>query len=372
MIPLLKPKLPNWSQLEDYISESEYCAHYSNFGPCHGKLINKLSIHYSIDSRSICLFSSATLALSLIILYYKQLSVSRQFTVALPSWTFAASAQAVKSVGADILFFDTDNSGYLNIDALEEACKENNKLIDAILFVVPFGSSYDSYLERLKYLQEKYNKPVIIDCAAGFSSLLSSNLPTVVSTHATKFMPTAEGGFLVCEDFDLISRLKASTNFGFSGSRESSVLGTNAKMSEYHAALGLAFMKNYLSDRINTYKAQFSEYSRLIELYCSKSASIFLNSINYPVSTFNIRLSESDQLSIDELSIRLMRDHGIETRRWWNLPLHMHSAFCDVHCYGELQNTHLLHQSVFAIPFGSHLNPQLQEFIISSLAKCIS
>ena len=149
MIPLIKPKLPNRSQLEDYISESEYCAHYSNFGPCHGKLINKLSIHYSIDSRSICLFSSATLALSLIILYYKQLSVSRQFTVALPSWTFAASAQAVKSVGADILFFDTDNSGYLNIDALEEACKENNKLIDAILFVVPFGSSYDSYLERL-------------------------------------------------------------------------------------------------------------------------------------------------------------------------------------------------------------------------------
>ena len=72
----------------------------------------------------------------------------------LPSWTLQLT-QAVKSVGADILFFDTDNSGYLNIDALEEACK-NNKLIDAILFVVPFGSSYDSLRTDICM---KYNKP---------------------------------------------------------------------------------------------------------------------------------------------------------------------------------------------------------------------
>ena len=371
MIPLLKPKLPEWSQLKEYISESESRGHYSNFGPCHAQLTDVLADHYSIDSSSICLFSSATSALSLLILYYKEISHKISFTVALPSWTFAASAQSIKAVGADILFFDTDEFGFLDIDAIDKVCDEQEQLINAVLFVVPFGSLYTSYLKRLEDFQSKHGVPVIIDCAAGFSSLSSSRLPTVVSTHATKFMPTAEGGFLVCEDDELISHLKASTNFGFCGSRESVVLGCNAKMSEYHAAIGLAFMNHYLEDRINTYQDQFIEYKRLIDHYCPGSIEIFLNTSQVPVSTFNIKLKDESELLIDDLSIQLFRDHGIETRRWWNLPLHKHSIFSSSTSYDHLTNTNKLHQSVIGIPFGPHLNAQSQEFVVRSLSKSL-
>ena len=136
MIPLLKPKLPEWEQLRDYISQSECRGHYSNFGPCHDLLIECLSNHYSVDTGSLCLFSSATSALSLLILYYKELSHKARFTVAIPSWTFSASAHAVKSVGADVIFFDTDNQGFLDLDAIEIAFHDNDDLIDAIATLV--------------------------------------------------------------------------------------------------------------------------------------------------------------------------------------------------------------------------------------------
>ena len=372
MIPLLKPKLPDWSQLKPYIADSEYCSHYSNFGPCHGSLIDDLSSHYSIDKNSICLFSSATLALSLTILYYKQISLKNKFTVALPSWTFSATAQSAKSVGAEILFFDTDDTGFLNIDSVEQALIDNNDLFDVILCVIPFGSSYRSYLERLDRFYDKYKVPIVIDCAAGFSSVLPSRFPTVVSTHTTKFMPTAEGGFLVSQNYDLVSQITASTNFGFCGSRESIVLGSNAKMSEYHAAVGLAFMKHHLSEKVNSYKSQFEIYKSLLDKYCGNNISVFLNTLNAPVSTFNIKLNHRNRVEIDSLSIKLMRDHGIETRRWWNLPLHLHTAFNQEQCFDEMVNTNTLHNSVMALPFGSHINTQTQHFIIASLAKCLN
>ena len=73
---------------------------------------------------------------------------------------------------------------------------------------------------------------------------------------------------------------------------------------------------------------------------------------------------------IDDLGIQLFRDHGIETRRWWNLPLHKHSIFSSSTSYDHLTNTNKLHQSD-RIPFGPHLNAQSQEFVVRSLSKSL-
>ena len=60
------------------------------------------------------------------------------------------------------------------------------------------------------------------------------------SLHATKGLATGEGGMVACTNAARIERIGQALNFGFSGSRESRSPSTNGKMSEYHAAVGLA------------------------------------------------------------------------------------------------------------------------------------
>ena len=61
-----------------------------------------------------------------------------------------------------------------------------------------------------------------------------------ISFHATKCFATGEGGCAVATDTDWILRIGQALNFGFQMTRESRSAGINGKMSEYHAAVGLA------------------------------------------------------------------------------------------------------------------------------------
>ena len=62
--------------------------------------------------------------------------------------------------------------------------------------------------------------------------------PTLVSLHATKVLGAGEGGFVLCDNRDLVVDIRRRMNFGFRGSREAMVPAFNAKLSEYHAAVG--------------------------------------------------------------------------------------------------------------------------------------
>ena len=86
--------------------------------------------------------------------------------------------------------------------------------------------------------------PVIIDAAGGFDTFSTickpRNAPVVVSTHATKTFSTGEGGFVVCRDNIMMEKIRRITNFGFTPERRADTIGFNGKLSEYHAAVGLA------------------------------------------------------------------------------------------------------------------------------------
>src|SRR5207245_1355138 len=88
--------------------------------------------------------------------------------------------------------------------------------------------------------------PVIIDGAASFAGLVErpeaslGAIPVALSFHATKAFATGEGGAVATEDVALARRVAQALNFGISGVRDSRMASTNGKMSEYHAAVGLA------------------------------------------------------------------------------------------------------------------------------------
>jgi dTDP-4-amino-4,6-dideoxygalactose transaminase len=184
----------------------------------------------------------------------------------------------------------------------------------AIIPVSPFGRPINS--DEWRNFREETGIEVVIDSAAGFDSLTADDIPRVVSLHATKVLAAGEGGFVVSTEPNIISDVKKYINFGFSGDRFSRTQGTNAKMSEYQAAVALASLDCWHKTR--------SIFSNITKHYqdriTSKATLSILPSPEDNHVTSSIMLESKTPLpqGFDE---RLL-ENGIETRRWWGKGLH--------------------------------------------------
>jgi dTDP-4-amino-4,6-dideoxygalactose transaminase len=113
----------------------------------------------------------------------------------------------------------------------------------AIMPVNVYGNICD--VEGFQKLADKYNLQLIYDsahvtgCKYRGQYVGSFGRAEVFSLHATKFINAFEGGLISTNDDELAARLKLARNFGFVTYDMVGALGTNAKLSEIHAAMGL-------------------------------------------------------------------------------------------------------------------------------------
>ena len=186
MIPLMKRQLPTWRDIEPYIIRAEASGQYTNFGVLHQELCAFLASRYSTGLDTIALTSSATVGLSLCIQYFKNKYPDDYiFRVLMPSWTFSATAHSARFIGCNISLMDIGLDGCLCPQEIINQVKSNKiEKPDLILPVIPFGAKYSP--QPWEQLSTELDIPVVIDCAAGFSSAKKSVIPTVVSMHATK------------------------------------------------------------------------------------------------------------------------------------------------------------------------------------------
>lgn len=96
--------------------------------------------------------------------------------------------------------------------------------------------------------------PVIVDAAAAFGSqwLNGAQGTLVFSMHATKSLPAGEGGLVVSSRIGLARKVRQLSNFGINLDPKLGLAvgtlayaGTNAKMSEYHAAIALEMLTHW-------------------------------------------------------------------------------------------------------------------------------
>lgn len=139
--------------------------------------------------------------------------------VIVPTFTFTATAEVVRYLGAHPVFVDIDLKTYnIDIEALEEAITEKTKAIIPVHFA---GLACD--MDKIIALARRYDLKVIEDAAHAFPSKYNSNLigsldtdATVFSFYANKTMTTGEGGMLVSKNKDIIERCKIMRLHGIS------------------------------------------------------------------------------------------------------------------------------------------------------------
>lgn len=162
--------------------------------------------------------------------------------VVLPALTFVATAHAVAWEGLDPVFADVD-AETLCMGAAEAESRIGPET-GALLGVHLWGRSGD--VEGLTALARKRELPLLFDaahtlgCERDGRPLAAFGDAAVLSFHATKIANSFEGGAIVTADRELAERAATMRNFGFVDEDEIVGLGTNAKLSEAGAAMGLA------------------------------------------------------------------------------------------------------------------------------------
>lgn len=179
-------------------------------------------------------------------------------------FTFVATTSAILWEGCKPVYVDIDPETLcIDADKIEAAITDKTK---AILAVHVFGAPCD--VEKIAAIAARHQLPVIYDAAHAFGvtvsgkSLLSYGDMATCSFHATKIFHTIEGGAVVVNNPDLVRRIDLMKKFGSEGD-EQVMLGINAKMSEFNAAMGLANLK-YIDQNIAQRKIVTELYDRLL------------------------------------------------------------------------------------------------------------
>ncbi len=161
--------------------------------------------------------------------------------VLVPAYTFVASAHSMYWEGVRPVFVDVDATSHcIDVDKIEESITDQTS---AIVPVHLWGNACQ--VERIDQIARNNNLKVIYDAAHAFACQHAGRMIgnfgdcEVFSFHATKFVQSFEGGAITTNDDSLAAQLKQLRNFGFSGPDNVASLGTNAKMSEVCAAMGI-------------------------------------------------------------------------------------------------------------------------------------
>ena len=312
-VPLLRPQLPDVRALTPWLERIDSNRYYTNFGVLHDEFLAQLlTLQRSSDNGSVhgVLTSSATAGLELAV---SNLDLPVGSRVAVPAFTFPATATAVQRCGHVPVPVDIDPDSWLLMPSHLPAELVKLHGIRAVLPVAAFGVPQDELAWR--DWSRLHSVPVIVDAAAAIGAQkICEGITFVFSLHATKALSSVEGGLIVTQNLELAARLRAMTNFGIG--LKVRAMGTNAKLSEYHAAVGLAHAAVWPEQAA----ARMALLKRFQDALLPASAGTFRFQKSTGLvapSLMCIQLAEPNVRSSLEAACALQ---GIQTRQWY-LPL---------------------------------------------------
>lgn len=237
-------------------------------------------------------------------------------------FTFVATINAILWERCTPVFVDIDPET-LNMDPEKITAAVTAKTV-AIMPVHVFGNPCE--VERIQTIAEHYGLKVIYDAAHAVGvdykgrALLSYGDISVTSFHATKMLNTVEGGGCVAKTKERHQRLQEIRFFGYNDLKEIVRNGFNGKMTEVHAAVGIANLA-YLSRALADRKKKYMLYKSILST-CPRLAFQKINKAsNY--SYFPIIVpSEKTVLHV----MKYLQNQGVFPRRYFYPSVNTYKA----------------------------------------------
>jgi dTDP-4-amino-4,6-dideoxygalactose transaminase len=364
----MTPELPELSAIAPYLQRIDENRWYSNFGPLVRELESRLATTFPRDSEQALHVVTVSTATAGIELALRALELPPGAPVLVPAVTFVATAVAALSAGLMPIVADVDARSWLltpaiATDALKRAA------IRAVVPVATFGCPQNT--QGWDEFHQRTGVPVVIDAAAGFGNQDGPG-PTcaVFSLHATKPLAAGEGGFVVTRSPAFAGAIRQLSNFGINLTDPSiapigttTVVGTNSKLSEYHAAVGLASLDQW---------PQNAARRRLLyREYASQLASIRSLPTAWQVmpeaSVRSVCCFLVESATVRERAEAALAAAGIGTRRWYLPTINRHPAFRDLP-HLPSPNAEVLAARLLGVPFSIGLSAAARREVVDALA----
>jgi dTDP-4-amino-4,6-dideoxygalactose transaminase len=283
----------------------------------------------------------------------------RRRAILTPSYTFTATACAIEWAGFEPIFVDIERRGWhMDPAALEAALERFDGEVAGVLACATFGSA-PAAAQRAAWrdLCDAHAVPLLIDSAPGFGSRDANGRALgglgdteIFSFHATKPFSAGEGGVVTTSDVELAARIGQMINFGLEpGTRISTDIGMNAKMSELHAASSLAML-----DLIDDVVARRQGNAARLRGAIGPEAGL-LYQAGAERSTWQIFHVLCPTPEMRDRVVTLAPSHGIEVRTMHDPAVHTHPAFASAR-RGPLPLTEVAAARALALPMANQLD----------------
>ena len=326
-------------------------------GPLVQRFEKECALHLGVPNLVSCVNGTIGLQMAIRALQLKGEIITTPFT-------FIATINSILWEGCTPVFVDIDP---------ETLCIDPKKIEDKITYhtvgIMPvhvFGNCCD--IESIDTIAKKHNLKVIYDACHSVGvyykgqSIFNYGNISVTSFHATKMLNTTEGGGCFTLNKELDEKLRRIRFFGFENHADIVEDGTNGKMTEVHAAVGLANLK-YLDAALADRKKKYAMYKDAL----SRNGSLSFQKINegcnysyFPV----IFPTEDDCLKV----IAALNEQQIFPRRYFYPSV---NTFTKLVPYVSMPISEDIASRILCLPLYYTLSKEDMERIINIIIKTI-
>lgn len=276
--------------------------------------------------------------------------------VVLPSFTFIATAHALQWQEITPVFCDVaPGTHHIDPNRVEDMMTPRTT---AIIGVHVWGAPCD--IEALTEIAHRRGLHLMFDAAHAIGCSYRGKMiggfgeAEIVSFHATKFLNSFEGGAVLTNDDQLADRMRYMRNFGFAGIDRVDYVGTNGKMTEVAAAMGLTSLEcidDIIAINQRNYRAYQQGLAGLpgIRLYAYDEAE--KNNFQYVI----VEVDEAQAGVSRDLLVRILHAENVLARRYFYPGCHQMEPYRSYYPHARLllPETEKLTQRVMSLPTGT-------------------
>jgi dTDP-4-amino-4,6-dideoxygalactose transaminase len=341
------PTIPDRQTLHARLDQMLDARRLTNDGPFVREFEERIGrMSGGVEAVAVC---NATVGMQLLL---KALDIRGE--VILPSFTFIATAHACLWEGLEPVFADVEPDTH----TIDPTCvaRQVGAATAAIVGVHLWGRM--CRVRELEAIARSRGVPLVFDaahalgCTYDGAPLGRLGTASIVSFHATKFVQSLEGGAILTADRRLAERLRLLRNFGFQGFDNVVELGTNAKMNEFCAAMGLGSLES-LDALIATNRSNRTAYRAALRGLPGLTLYEF---DEREANNFQYMLVEVDPgacpFTRDEI-VRILHAEQVMARRYFTPGCHRSMPYRARPGTARLPVTERLCEVIFALPTGA-------------------
>jgi len=285
--------------------------------------------------------------------------------VILPSFTFVATAEAVALSGAKVVFADIDPLTYtLSPTAVKNALTSKTKAIIPVdLYGLPANT------KSIKELAAAHDLIVIEDCAQSHGACYEGRPAGALadmacwSLYAAKNIGTGEGGVVTTDSDELAEKVRMVRTHGEKVKYTSLMLGTNYRMTEIQAAIGIIQLRK-LPEFFNKRSQNAKQLTKLLQNSNRLNLPTIPNNSSPSWYLYTVRIKDATEEERNHI-IKAMHDKGYGAEAYYPTPVHHMPYYKQSFGLFNLPETEKAAKQVISLP----IHPGVTEEQINDIAK---